>query len=177
MKTMDSKKRQGFTLVEMMVAVTVGAFSIVLILSSYLAISTSLSASSHYRDMHHELRHAMDILRKDISRGSGVSQCTASNKLTMTTTVGVPPYTNTVSVVYNLAGNTLSRTEASGQPVTLAMGVDSVLFTLYDASGTGTANLADAYFVGVKMAMKRQGVRNTYKDALETRNRMRCKGL
>lgn len=175
MNPVNFKKKRGFTLVEMMVAVTLSALSMVLILSSFLAISTSLAASSHYREMHHEVRHAMDLLRRDITRGSGVSQYSALNLLTVTTTAGVS--TNAISVAYTFASNRLFRAEASGTPVTLATGVTGVSFALYDDSGAGTTNLANAYLVGVKIGMKRQGVRTAYEDVLETRNRMRRKGI
>jgi Tfp pilus assembly protein PilW len=175
MNPVHTEKQGGFTLVELMVAVTVGTLAVVLILSVYLAISTSLAASADYREMHHEVRHAMDRLRKDITGGSAVSQHTASSLLAVTTTAGGS--TNPVSVVYALANHQLSRTVASGTPVILATGVDQVLFTLYDESGVDTASLTDACSVGVKIEIERQGVRNTYEDVLETRNRMRRKGL
>jgi len=173
MKTVHSKREQGFTLTEMMVAVTVSALAMVLIFSSFLAISTSLAASSHYREMHNEVRHAMDLLRRDITRGTEVS--TASNLLTVTTSAGVS--TNTISVAYTVANNQLFRTEGAGTPVTLATGVVNVVFTLYDVSGAGTTSPAEAYSAGVKIGMRRQGVRTAYEDVLETRNRMRRKGL
>lgn len=174
MNSVNAKKKRGFTLVEMMVAVTLSALSLALILSSFLAISTSLAASAHYREMHHEVRHAMDLLRRDIIRGSGVLQYSASNLLTVTTTAGVS--TNAISVAYTFASNRLFRAEASDPSVVLAKGVEGVLFALYDVSGAGTTNLADAYSVGVKMGLKRQGVRTAYEDVLETRSRMRRKG-
>jgi prepilin-type N-terminal cleavage/methylation domain-containing protein len=175
MKPVHSKREQGFTLTEMMVAVTVGALSMVLIFSSFLAISTSLAASSHYREMHHEVRHAIDLLRRDLTRGSGVSNFSASNLLTVTTAAGVS--TNTISVAYTVASNQLFRTEGAGTPVMLATGVVNVVFTLYDASGAGTTSPSEAYSAGVKIGMRRQGVRTAYEDVLETRNRMRRKGL
>jgi hypothetical protein len=59
----------------------------------------------------------------------------------------------------------------------LASGVDRVTFTLYDASGALISDPADAYFVGVEMALETQGVRNSYSDKLQMRSRMRAKGL
>jgi prepilin-type N-terminal cleavage/methylation domain-containing protein len=164
--------QQGFTLVEMMIALTVGALAAIVILYSFGSLSTSLKATEHYRSMHYAVRHAMDIIGKDIIRGSNVSACVSSNNLTMTVMLNS---NTTVSVVYNLSSNSLSRTEASQPSVTLATGVDRVTFTLYDASGVVTVAPTNAYFVDVKMEMKTQGVRNTYQDELRTRNRMRVK--
>jgi hypothetical protein len=113
-------------------------------------------------------------MRRDITRGSGVSDCISSNRLVLTTVVSG---TNTVSVAYNLSGNSLLRTETPGSTSTNATGVDKITFTLYDASGEVTADPASAYFVGVKMEMKTQGVRDTYADELQIRSRMRAKGL
>lgn len=175
MKTRNSNIKQGFTLVEMMVALTVGAAVMILILSSFRSLSTSMAATEHYKDMHHDVRHAMDVMQRDITSGSGVSQCIASNKLTLNTT-GFGS-TGSVAVVYNLSNNVLSRTAGAGLAQTLATGVSKVTFALYDASGAITADSADAYFVGVDMEIKTQGVRNTYMDKLQIRNRMRVKGL
>jgi prepilin-type N-terminal cleavage/methylation domain-containing protein len=174
MKAEISKMQRGFTLVEMMIALTVGALVTIVILFSFRSLSTSLKATEHYRDMHHDVRHAMDVMRQDITRGSAVSSYASSNRLAMTVEGS---NTNLVSVVYNLSSNSLSRTEASGSTNTLATGVDRVTFTLYDESGAVTTDPASAYFVGVKMEMKTQGVRTTYADELQTRNRMRAKGL
>ena len=174
MKTQNQRMQRGFTLVEMMVALTVGALATVIILSSFRSLSTSLAATGHYRDMHHDVRHAMDIMRQDITKGSSVSECVSSNRLAM---IVKGADSNLVSITYNLSSNSLSRTEASGTPVALATGVDQVTFTLYDAAGAVTTDPSGTYFVGVKMEMKTRGVRDTYADALQMRSRMRAKGL
>jgi hypothetical protein len=125
--------------------------------------------------MHHDVRYAIDVIGKDITRGSSVSECVSSNKLVIAV---MGSDASTVSVVYNLLSNSLLRTEGSQPSVTLATGgVDKITFTLYDAAAVLTVNPASAYFVGVKMEMKVQGVRDTYVDELQTRSRMRAKGL
>ncbi|MEI8207195.1 MAG: prepilin-type N-terminal cleavage/methylation domain-containing protein [Kiritimatiellales bacterium] len=172
MKTQASKMQQGFTLVEMMIALTVGALAAIVILYSFGSLSTSLKATEHLRNMHYGARHAIDIIGKDIIRGANVSACVSSNNLTMTV---MRSDASTVPVVYNLSGNSLSRSENSQTAVTLATGVNKVTFTLYDTEGVVTAAPASAYFVDVKMEMKTQGVRNTYTDELQTRTRMRVK--
>lgn len=174
MKPQIKKVQRGFTLIEMLVALTVGTLVTILILSSFRSLSTSLAATEHYRDMHHDVRHAMDVMRQDITKGVSVSECVSSNKLAMTVKGSD---LNLVSIAYNLSSNSLSRTEASGTPVALATGVDQVAFTLYDAAGAVTTDPSGAYFVGVKMEMKTRGVRDTYADALQMRSRMRAKGL
>lgn len=175
MKTRNSKMQQGFTLVEVMVALAVSTLVTIVILYSFSSLSTSLAATGHYRDMHHDVRHAMDIMQREITSSSGVSQCIASSRLSINTTrSGVS--TGSVSVVYNLSSNVLSRT-AGGSTNTLATGVAGITFVLYDASGATTATPADAYFVGVEMEMQTRGVQNTYEDKLQIRSRMRGKGL
>lgn len=173
MRSREPRARRGFTLVEMMVALSVGTTVLILVLSSFRSLSTSLAATGHYRDMHHDVRHAMDIMQKDITRGSGVSQCFTTNLLAMTTLSGS---SSSAAVVYHLTSNVLFRTEGSATNV-LAVGVSGLSFTLYDVSGDATADPAAAYFVGVNMSMQTHGVRDTYADALQTRIRMRAKGL
>ncbi len=176
MKTQASKMQQGFTLVEMMIALTVGALAAIVILYSFGSLSTSLKATEHLRNMHYGARHAIDIIGKDIIRGANVSACVSSNNLTMAVVcIDSTGFVVTNSVVYTLSSNSLLRTEASQPSVTLATGVNKVTFTLYDTEGVVTAAPASAYFVDVKMEMKTQGVRNTYTDELQTRTRMRVK--
>jgi len=168
--------QQGFTLVEVMVALAVSTLVTIIILYSFSSLSTSLAATGHYRDMHHDVRHAMDIIQREITSSSEVSQCIASSRLSINTTrSGVS--TGSVSVVYNLSSNVLSRTAGTGSAETLATGVAGITFVLYDASGATTATPADAYFVGVEMEMQTRGVQNTYEDKLQIRSRMRGKGL
>ena len=174
-----SKRKQGFTLVEMMVALAVGTVIMVLVLYSFSSLSASMKATEYYRDMHRDVRHAMDIMRRDITGGTGVSQCTASSRLTFTTTAASAG-TGSVTVVYNLADNNeLSRTVSGSNTnqTLLAAGVEKVKFTLYDAAGTVTTVPANAYFVEVEVDVKTQGVRNTYEDTLQTRARMRMKDV
>jgi prepilin-type N-terminal cleavage/methylation domain-containing protein len=172
MKTQTSKMQHGFTLVEMMIALTVGALAAIVILYSFGSLSTSLKATGYFRDMHYGARRAMDTIGKDIIRGTNVLECVSSSRLAITV---MPSNSISVSVVYNLSSNSLSRSQDSEQPVTLATGVDQVTFTLYDANRVVTVDLASACFVDVNMKMKTQGVRNTYTDELQTRNRMRGK--
>lgn len=172
----QNSKTQGFTLVEMMVAVTISALVMILILSSFRSISTSLVTTEHYRDMHHDVRHTMDVMRRDLTRSFGVFQYNATNRLALVT-AGSGAGTNRIVVVYSLTNNLLRRTEGSFPAETMGTGVEELELTLYDQSGAVTTIPANAYFVGVKMAVKKQGVRDTYTDVLQTRIRMRTKGL
>jgi prepilin-type N-terminal cleavage/methylation domain-containing protein len=174
MKTCVPKQRRGFTLVELMVAVTVGTLVMILVLASFSTLSTSMAATGRYREMHHDVRYAMGVLQRDITRGIGVSGF-ASNRLVLSTTGQGGG--GSVSVVYSLSSNVLTRAESGGASEMLASGVDRVTFTLYDASGALISDPADAYFVGVEMALETQGVRNSYSDKLQMRSRMRAKGL
>lgn len=174
MKRLILKTNSGFTLVEMMVALATGTLVTIVILVSFGRLSASLKATENYRDMHHDVRHAINLMRRDITKGAGVSACVSSNRLEMTVQNSG---TNTVPVVYSLLSNNLVRAESSGTPVTLATGVDKVTFTLYNQAGVLTSDLSDTHFVGVKMEMKIRGVRDTYVDELQVRSRMRAKGL
>ncbi len=170
MNTRETKNKQGFTLVEMLVALAIAAIAIPVILSSFMALSTSMTASQYYRDMHYGVRHAMDLITRDIARGHSVSACSPSSSLTLKTG------SDTNTVVYLLENKILKR---NGVDLT-SNGVKSVAFTLYDQSGTNSVNSASpgsAYFVDVKIVMEQKGVRNTYNDELRVRSRMRCKGL
>jgi prepilin-type N-terminal cleavage/methylation domain-containing protein len=174
MNTPRLKTKNGFTLVEMMVALAAGTLVVVVVLASFGGLSTSLKATENYRTMHHDVRYAINLMRRDITKGAGVSACVSSNRLEMNVQNAG---TNRTAVVYNMVSNSLFRTEGAGAPVTLATGVDKITFTLYDQSGQCTNDTDSAHFVGVKMEMKIQGVRDTYTDELQVRSRMRIKGL
>lgn len=174
MRNLRSRIQGGFTLVEMMLALTLGAVVLTLILSSFRSLSTSMAATGRYRDMHHDVRHTMDVMQRDITRGSGISEYLSTGRLALTTTY---KGSNQVSVVYNLSSNILSRTEGSSSAEVLAEDVKALGFVLYDASGEVTTDATVAYFVEVNLAMETRGVRETYEDQLRTRIRMRSKGL
>lgn len=168
---MKTDTQRGFTLVEMMMALAVGSLIMVLVLSAFSALSSSLASAESYRDIHHDVRYAMDFIKRDIARGSEVSSCVTNSRLALVTG------SNKVSVVYNLTDNIFSRTDSGSVTNLLVSGVESVSFSLYDASGTATSSPTNAYFVDVKMNMQTHGVRDTYTDELQTRVRMRGKGL
>lgn len=169
-------KNQGFTLVEVMVALAAGTVIMILVLGAFGSLTTTLTTTECYRNMHNDIRHAMDVMQRDIARGSGVLDCIASNRLALTTQEASAS-TNFVSVVYTLTSNTLYRTQGSGAGDLLATDIESISFALYDLAGMAATTPADAYFVDVQIEAQTQAVLNTYEDEVRTRTRLRSKGL
>lgn len=171
-----TERRRGFTLVEMMIALAIGAVITVIIMAFFSSLSSSTQASEQYREMHRDVRHAINVLQRDITRSSGVTDWNASKKLAMTT-AKTGAGTGSVEVVYELSGGKLSRKEGPAAAETLATDVKAVAFTLYDSAGNVTTTPADAYFAGAEVEVEKHGVRETYTDKLQTRARMRTKNL
>jgi prepilin-type N-terminal cleavage/methylation domain-containing protein len=176
MTASPSSRKKGFTLTEVMVALAAGTIIMILILASFSPLSTSLTTTETVRTLHNDVRHAMDVMTRDIARGSAVTQCIATNTLA----VNAPQTgssSNIVSIVYSLSGDTLSRKEGSDPSETLASGISAITFTLYDTAGGLTVDPSAAFFVEVDIQAQARAVLNTHTDRFRTRTRLRRKGL
>ena len=162
----------GFTFVEVIISVALGAALLMLVLTSFLDLSHSALAITHYRDLHSDARHALDIMSRDIVAASEVSAYVSPNSLD----IQVVSTSGVQSVRYYLLGEDLHRV-FGGSDRTLATGLDALAFSLFTESGASTSTPVEAHSVDVLMEMTAQGVRDTYTDVLQVRRRMRNKGI
>lgn len=163
MKPFLRGSRSGFTLVELMISLTLAALVIPMILSAYGSVSTSIMAAEKYKLMHNNARRAVDNLRKDLFEATNVVSCVTNLSLSVRTTD---------TILYSHSGTNLTRRVGGGTAIPIATGVHSILFSLYDEDRLPTTVPADAFFVEMTIWMRMQGVRTTYEDVLQTRVRL-----
>ena len=119
--------RSGHTLVEVMVASFLSFIIIGMIMSTFSFFSRTAGSSNKYNNIHNELRHAINIIEKDVHSSASISTSVGGpTELKLITSTG------SVIVRYYLSGEELHKV-VSGADYILAEHIKSVDFT---ASGS-----------------------------------------
>jgi prepilin-type N-terminal cleavage/methylation domain-containing protein len=128
-------RRSGFTLVELMIGSTLGAFILAAVLSTFLFMGRSGANVQNYNDMESQARKALEIFAQDTRQASGVVWTDAN---TVSLTVG----TLTVTYQYNPTAQRFARREvvtATGvvnSTRVLVTGITTFTFSAYNISGS-----------------------------------------
>ena len=125
---------RGFTLVELMIAMSLSAVVFAAILSAYVFIGRNLTRLANLEQQEGQCRRLLNTFAKDV--GMAMRVTTASDtQLTLT----VPTASSTAPVVYNYSNGTLTRTDATGA-TTLLTGVTAFDFNYYNRAGTASTS-------------------------------------
>ena len=125
----------GFTLVELMIGASLGAFILAGVLSTFLFMGRSGANLQNYNDMETQARKALEYFAEDTRQASGVVW--GSDAYTVALTVG----TNTVTYQYNDTAKRFARQEVvtATSVITstrvLVTGITTFAFTAYNISG------------------------------------------
>ena len=135
------KDRQGFTLVEVMVASGLGFTVISLVTSSFLALVSASTGTSYYQQMHADARQTFDVMGQEITAASEVTYYDPTTYFA----VRVVHPDHTEHIGYYLSGTTLYRVDIdagtvaehsprthASSPLTMASTTSST--TLYPSS-------------------------------------------
>lgn len=132
----------GFTLVELMIGSSLGAFILAAVLSTFLFMGRSGANMQNYNDMEAQARKALEYFAEDTRQASGVTWGADSNSLTLAV--------NGTSVVYlyDPSARTFYRRDSSGTKA-LVTGITIFAFSAYNITGASlplatTANLTAA---------------------------------
>ncbi|MBP7483092.1 MAG: hypothetical protein KA788_11205 [Lacunisphaera sp.] len=124
----------GFTLVELMIGSTLGAFILAAVLSTFLFMGRSGANVQNYNDMEAQARKALEVFAQDTRQASGVVWSDAN---TVALTVG----TLSVTYQYNPTARRFARQEAVTATGTinstrvLVTGITTFAFSAYNISG------------------------------------------
>lgn len=124
----------GFTLVELMIGSTLGAFILAAVLSTFLFMGRSGANVQNYNDMEAQARKALEVFAQDTRQASGVVWSDAN---TVALTVG----TLTVTYQYNPTAQRFARrevvtaTSVVNSTRVLVTGITSFAFSAYNISG------------------------------------------
>lgn len=127
-------RSRGFTLVELMIGSTLGAFILAAVLSTFLFMGRSGANVQNYNDMEAQARKALEVFAQDTRQASGVVW-------TDTNTVALTVGTLTVTYQYNPTAKRFARQEVVTLSGTinstrvLVTGITSFAFSAYNISG------------------------------------------
>lgn len=146
----------GFTLVEMMVGVSIGCLLLAALATLYLFSLRSFAAMANYSDLNEKSRYASDIISRDIRSSPKVISATP-NQLVLDEPGGTT--TNT----YDINAGTLTRSVQNGETRILLSGIDSLSFTLYERPDVGAgyevfplATTSSAKLIGFQWSCSRK---------------------
>ena len=141
--TNNSKKCSGLTLIEMMVAFSVGGLVLMSMGLIFVTSSRSFAAMSNYVSMDRDSRKALDQMTRDIRR--------SQNLTTFTTNRLVFQYAGTTNLVYNWdpASARLTQWKTGGQTNTLLTNCVFLKFAMTDNTLTPTTGVSQGKTISV----------------------------
>lgn len=129
-------RARAFTLVELMVAISLAAIVCAGVLAAYLFVGRNLTRLVNFQSQEVESRRTLRYFTEDASAAIALTAGTASSlALTKPTSVA----TTAVSYAYNSAAGTLTRTDGAGSRVILT-GLTALTFTYYNEGGVEITN-------------------------------------
>jgi prepilin-type N-terminal cleavage/methylation domain-containing protein len=128
--TKTKASRAGFTVMEMLVGLAVGALVLGAAVSFFLFGLRSFGSMANYTDLNSKDRYATDVVTRDIRNALSVVSAT-TNQIVL----NEPPPGNAVTFTYDPSARTLTRTDSTSGRVLLT-GVSSCSFSLYQRPGT-----------------------------------------
>jgi len=130
-KLTDRSVRSGFTLIEMLVGVSLGLLILAGVGSVYIFSAKSFISMSNYSDLSGKNRHASDVVSRDIRAALNVASAT-TNQLVLHSRAGDITYT------FDPLAQTLSRAQI-GQTQVLLQAVSYLNFQIYSRPTNGAS--------------------------------------
>ncbi len=121
------RRRAGFTLVEVLIGSSLGAFILAGVMSTFLFLGRSGANIQNYNDMESQARKALEVFAEDTRQASAIAW-TDRNTLTLTVNGGSIVY------VYSSGTKTFTRRDATGAR-DLVTGVTDFSFKAYTITG------------------------------------------
>lgn len=128
----------GFTLVELMISMSLALMIIAAVLSSYIFLGRNLGRLVTQQTLENGGRRTLAYFAQDVRMASGISGTPTASSVTFIIPSGAT--TTTVAYAYNSATGTITRTPASGTSLTLASNLLSLYLRYYNETGTAYDN-------------------------------------
>jgi type IV pilus assembly protein PilW len=151
------QKTAAFTLIELMVALTIGMIVMASVATTFTSQTRTYSAQEQINQMEQNARGALDIMSREIKMAgynpasgtvTGVTSYTSTTltiqaDLTGNGTISTSSSDNEqIAYAYDSTNKKITRQVGSGTAETLAENIDNLTFTYYQASGTTLATSA-----------------------------------
>ncbi|NQU09438.1 prepilin-type N-terminal cleavage/methylation domain-containing protein [bacterium] len=166
----------GFTLVEILIALSIGSLVLAGVTTSYIFSLRGFRRLANHNEMQAAGRRSLDWFARDIRAGMAVSSCSGGQVVVLlprtVDAAGVVTATNVVT--HQLQSGAWSRTDGTGAAKQLTANVTSLAFSLYDHAGNVTTQANQAVSVQVDATLtKSVQNHNQTADFLSARYRMR----
>jgi prepilin-type N-terminal cleavage/methylation domain-containing protein len=132
------RNHSGFTLVELMIGMSLSLMVLTAVLGSYLFMGRNLVRLANQQTLETESRRALLYFAQDVRMASTLSSPSATG---VTFTLPTSSSTTTVAYSYNSSAGTLTRTPATGTAQVLLHNLQSLTINYYNIAGnaiTGT---------------------------------------
>src|SRR5437879_4189306 len=73
------KRRGGWTLIEMMIACGLGTLILAAVMSTYIYMNRTLSATANYEELDRESRYALDVMTRAIRQSAVLTNWTSTS--------------------------------------------------------------------------------------------------
>jgi prepilin-type N-terminal cleavage/methylation domain-containing protein len=163
-------RQSGFTLVEVMIAMAIFSVAIAMASRSFARAGQVATASALCGQMHQSMRHAMDVMTRDIHAAKRV--ITAHDDYyfgVIVTKNGSDTY-----VYYLVHNKNLYRFTVGGGEI-LATNIGTLGVELRDLDGNETTDVQETFLVEVRLRAEAEARGTTYTDSVETLIRLRNK--
>ncbi len=152
-----NRKRHGFTLTELLIAITILSLVLAGAYSTFYSFSKSIKASLNHLDQSMELQYAFESMHKSIRGISQVHQTTA-NTFEFTTTK-LDGSTERIQYRYDPNKDLFYRKSiTNGTERELLKGVSGAKFTYYDRFGKETGTQIDINAAKLEVTSEREGI-------------------
>jgi prepilin-type N-terminal cleavage/methylation domain-containing protein len=125
------KTRQGFTIVEMLVAAALAGLVVAMVMTTFNYSGTSFAAMGNYEDLDRNSRNAVDLLSRQIRNSSALMSFTNSPPTLIFTNASAG---TAFKLTYNAANRVLRYAQIGHPTQTLLTGCDQWSFSLYSKS-------------------------------------------
>lgn len=134
--TIRSKGRRGFTLVEVMIAASIGTMVLAGVMSTFLMLGRSGANVANYSVMESQSRRALEEFSQDLRMASNVTW-TSTTSITLTVPNNYTPTLGLVTYSYDSTAKTFGRSpadpsSASGTSRVLIRNVVSFAYSRFD---------------------------------------------
>lgn len=149
------RRRRAFTLVEMLISLTLVMLLTLALLTSYVFIARGERSLVNYGEMNAQARKMLDLLGDDLRMARDVTNFTSTSlSLKLPTSLTDTTATQTVTWDYVSASGTVTRT-VGATVTTLAKDVNSFSFYYTNNSNAVTTSLVEVKQVQLAMRMQR----------------------
>lgn len=147
-------KQAGFTLVEMLTAMTISGILIASIMATFIGFSRSIRSVGSYSEMNASSRTTLAVFASDVRAAVSVTQATDS-VLHFTLPAAAPYNGRRLEYTYNSTLDTFSRVERDSGGTQLSSrilldGANQFVFSYYDPSGAALSVSTPSLLLSIK---------------------------